>query len=1038
MDSIDEDRLRLYLEEKLPKICDADPVALAAYIVAILQKESSFDELKTSCLEKLQEFLEDNTSSFVADLFRWLTTAQNNMREAAVSPGASPSSVDSRRSPHSPSSPRVEETSSHSKSSDGGRVRSRDQPTHSQRDRRDRGGKRGRETDERTGESNGQRQPSSRARETSAAESGDGVAAMETGEKTISPGDESSPQSPEPGQAVEGERNSDKESSAKRSRHIESERLVQRDRPVQRDREWRDRESSGSSGNPRGGKGRREGNDGPRADRGRSERDENQPAVKRNARREGGPTQPRDKDGRGPGFPPNSQGQDRSFLTIPLGAGGGPGSGLLATSKAQFRSGNADHKTDYDPEGRTDSGSYSSFGVGGRGNSNTSAISPPVFNSSGGAGMSPTEYGLHAALQLQRRQQGQPPSQTPVSGQQIRPASAPIILTANQPWQFNAPPSGFPGGSGGPPPLMANPIHIRDVGAMAMERFTPLSQNQMFFGRDQRMLPPPPPTQSRLAGFRPPPGAGDFRSEPNNDFQRNREFDPPPKSSDRVRGDRASRDRAPTQASKNVAPPRAKPVSNKRTGGKKGSDLDGVEGLSRSNAPSLADGARRKAPIPSKSASEPVAPNSRVYVNNLEERMNTIGVLNSRFQAFGTIVNIRTMPDKMCAFIDFASEAVAASVVAQRSISIDGINCSVNFSKGDARQAVVSSQRTGDPTKPRKQFNPRLDEQRVKVAAILEEKNEKVAAILEEKMKIISIQKGVYDARRQLKEKQESLFQSIRETLDLMESLPKSPSETPTDAATEREQLEAKVAAQRAELAQISAELIAKKNTETSAVLPVANVSKSFTVSPEEIAQAAAKAQYEAMRDQVTRQGLHAPPFKSATVAAPSPPPVAVDVRLVLSHSDATFNFPSVSTLRKLFADYNVKDIKSTDESNSASSIFLLSFLNRSDANRIMLIIMKSGFSAATFKCQATVSLVGVESTIRSNAPTGPGQSHRLGSPRASSLVKSWAAQSVTLPSPSAPTTPPAAADEEVPVEVLAVEGTGANNDRRNLDSDDD
>jgi hypothetical protein len=38
--------------------CDADPSALANYIIALLERDQPFDELKTSCMEKLEEFLD--------------------------------------------------------------------------------------------------------------------------------------------------------------------------------------------------------------------------------------------------------------------------------------------------------------------------------------------------------------------------------------------------------------------------------------------------------------------------------------------------------------------------------------------------------------------------------------------------------------------------------------------------------------------------------------------------------------------------------------------------------------------------------------------------------------------------------------------------------------------------------------------------------------------------------------------------------------------------------------------------------------------
>jgi len=51
------DPLRVYLVEALPKVCDANPSPLSDYIIALLERDQPQDELKQSCIEKLEEFL---------------------------------------------------------------------------------------------------------------------------------------------------------------------------------------------------------------------------------------------------------------------------------------------------------------------------------------------------------------------------------------------------------------------------------------------------------------------------------------------------------------------------------------------------------------------------------------------------------------------------------------------------------------------------------------------------------------------------------------------------------------------------------------------------------------------------------------------------------------------------------------------------------------------------------------------------------------------------------------------------------------------
>eukprot|EP00794_Sanderia_malayensis_P007433 gene7433-8255_t len=64
--------LRIWLTEKLKPICDADPSALAKYVVALLKKEKPLKELQDVCMDQLDVFLGDDTKVFVSKLFEAL------------------------------------------------------------------------------------------------------------------------------------------------------------------------------------------------------------------------------------------------------------------------------------------------------------------------------------------------------------------------------------------------------------------------------------------------------------------------------------------------------------------------------------------------------------------------------------------------------------------------------------------------------------------------------------------------------------------------------------------------------------------------------------------------------------------------------------------------------------------------------------------------------------------------------------------------------------------------------------------------------
>uniref|UniRef100_A0A8K9WXQ4 RNA binding motif protein 26 n=1 Tax=Oncorhynchus mykiss TaxID=8022 RepID=A0A8K9WXQ4_ONCMY len=63
------DSLKTWLFKTLEPICDADPSALAKYVVALVKKDKSETELKALCVDQLDVFLQKETQTFVDRLF---------------------------------------------------------------------------------------------------------------------------------------------------------------------------------------------------------------------------------------------------------------------------------------------------------------------------------------------------------------------------------------------------------------------------------------------------------------------------------------------------------------------------------------------------------------------------------------------------------------------------------------------------------------------------------------------------------------------------------------------------------------------------------------------------------------------------------------------------------------------------------------------------------------------------------------------------------------------------------------------------------
>ncbi|KAI8052230.1 hypothetical protein BDF22DRAFT_687200 [Syncephalis plumigaleata] len=62
------------LASELEPICDADPVVLADYVIALLKNDKPRDEMRELCVSQLEDFLSEYTVSFVDNLLNMMTT----------------------------------------------------------------------------------------------------------------------------------------------------------------------------------------------------------------------------------------------------------------------------------------------------------------------------------------------------------------------------------------------------------------------------------------------------------------------------------------------------------------------------------------------------------------------------------------------------------------------------------------------------------------------------------------------------------------------------------------------------------------------------------------------------------------------------------------------------------------------------------------------------------------------------------------------------------------------------------------------------
>eukprot|EP00731_Ephydatia_muelleri_P031207 Em0022g721a len=84
----DVDALKTWLLKKLEPLCDADPAALAKYVVALLRKDKPKSDLKDLCVDQLEVFLAKETTKFVELLFRSLENESYLRGDDGTSPAS--------------------------------------------------------------------------------------------------------------------------------------------------------------------------------------------------------------------------------------------------------------------------------------------------------------------------------------------------------------------------------------------------------------------------------------------------------------------------------------------------------------------------------------------------------------------------------------------------------------------------------------------------------------------------------------------------------------------------------------------------------------------------------------------------------------------------------------------------------------------------------------------------------------------------------------------------------------------------------------
>ncbi|KAJ1990517.1 hypothetical protein H4R33_001695 [Dimargaris cristalligena] len=94
LDAAATENLQGYIQDQLVSLSDADPMALADYILTLVTNEEPSHELKENCIEQLVDFLTEDPRPFIEGVFE-------RIRALTASPGEIPQSMEPEPTPSS-------------------------------------------------------------------------------------------------------------------------------------------------------------------------------------------------------------------------------------------------------------------------------------------------------------------------------------------------------------------------------------------------------------------------------------------------------------------------------------------------------------------------------------------------------------------------------------------------------------------------------------------------------------------------------------------------------------------------------------------------------------------------------------------------------------------------------------------------------------------------------------------------------------------------------------------------------------------------
>ncbi|KAF2089499.1 hypothetical protein K490DRAFT_72251 [Saccharata proteae CBS 121410] len=124
VEEADTPALKKWIVKRLEDVSDADSDVLADYVLALVKSEDPDDQVRSNCLENLEDFLRDNTGRFVDDIFSTVRT-KSYVPGHAVPQGADSVAAPSFNPPSGPANDRRPSAQFHNGMHGGGADQSR-------------------------------------------------------------------------------------------------------------------------------------------------------------------------------------------------------------------------------------------------------------------------------------------------------------------------------------------------------------------------------------------------------------------------------------------------------------------------------------------------------------------------------------------------------------------------------------------------------------------------------------------------------------------------------------------------------------------------------------------------------------------------------------------------------------------------------------------------------------------------------------------------------------------------------------------------